>query len=88
LIIWGSECLWALREREREREKKLDGGSDTLVLERGHEKRFSRVVLKVPRQYPLVLLVQARFREREASGSEKLKFQYVNFVVSKREKLS
>jgi hypothetical protein len=53
----------------------------------GQETCFSPV-LKFPRQCPPVLLVEVCLREGEVLGSEKVKFQDMDFVMSRDEKLS
>jgi hypothetical protein len=51
-----------LTEREREREENVVRGSERYYILRGGAEIFP--TLKVPRQCPLVLLVEVRLRER------------------------
>jgi hypothetical protein len=58
-----------------QRERKWGGGVVTDTIFNG--------VLKVPRQYPLVLLVELRLREGKALGSKKIQFYDVDFATSR-----
>jgi hypothetical protein len=58
-----------------------------IIFKRWQEILFLRY-LKVPRQCPLVLPVKVRLRNNEASGSKKVKFWDVNFVMSREENMS
>jgi hypothetical protein len=56
--------------------KKGGGGSERHYIKGGGEQEtlFLSLVLKVPKQCPLVLLVEVLLREGEYLGSEKIKF--------------
>jgi hypothetical protein len=62
-----SDCF---PNREREREK-VSGGADKHYILGWGKKHFSSVS-KIPRQCPLVLLVDVPLREGEALGKEKV----------------
>jgi hypothetical protein len=64
-----------MNKREREGgEEKAGGGSERRYIWGERQEIFFPPVLKVPRQCPLILLVEVHLRECEALRSEKVKF--------------
>jgi hypothetical protein len=68
-MLFNYPCQFLKHETIRVREEKVEGGSERDYFKgRGHRNCPG---LKVPRQCPLILLVEVRLREGKALGSEK-----------------